>query len=161
MKQLILIFIILTLVSCQSNKIPTHKKVFSGLILTCDSVNKHLTKDPVIYLRMVKQINNQKYLECSEKPRCFDSLPFWPGILFLDFRKNHTWSYLTCKPLIANGPCVAKGLNPFHHDDVGGPWQIDKKKKTLTLNDKDGTRTYSYDYSKETHILTLKLKNSH
>lgn len=155
--------------SCKAQEIPTKRKLYSGLIVSCDSIIKHIVTDSVILLRNVGEIYTKKCKDCKlqdcpMKPKCYDTISIWPGIMTLDFKQNiYVFNYYV-------GNLKRDDINVnSNFGYIGGPMVHSKKDKSVTftfpfiknLPLPYYHRTFSYKYSKKTKTLTLIAKNSY
>lgn len=157
MSKYFLFIVILVLTSCLSSKYPTGMSKWEGAVWNCRADSNTIKLDSEIRIKRIDWPSkgtciNCKYTGCSTVPEYFSYAIHWPGHFVFKFGEKKYYFLHNSKQHNPNTKEIA-------YDFDSGSLNFNKKMKTLTLNSAKYSvvRVYSYEYSRQDSVLTLKL----
>lgn len=149
--------VILAFTSCLGSKYPTGMSKWEGTVWNCRADSNTIKHDTEIKLKRTVQRSrdecvNCKYSGCSTVPEYFSYAMHWPGLFHFKFKDKEYYFLHNSKQYKPNTKEIA-------YDFDSGSLHFNKKNRTLTLKSKKYSvvRVYSYEYSRQDSVLTLKL----
>lgn len=148
------------LASCLSFRIPTPNYRYSGVFQSCQKDSTILTIDTLIRLKpeiKCRSCNENKYLKCDNLPDYIDFLHVYPGNIVFNFK---TKEYIFIHSNKSANLDIKYGQENFAvaYNFDSGTIKRNKKYNTWTLKSTvfNWSRTFSFSYSKQNSMLTLK-----